>query len=208
MNIFYDFKMARFRKAIYMAIFITFALMNTSCGGSSSELEQQATITSLEATNTALELAVLQATVSAAENAGASAEATPVPDAQPTSTAEIVQTGNNSSEADNDTEISLPAAAPIVPDDALFFEDFSNNDNGWSLAAKDNGSARIARQSLLLSANERDCIIVTIPSFTVEDQYYIQSDIKVEQKWDIVGYAFGNPPNQFYKYGAGTWQES
>lgn len=141
--------------------------------------------------------------MSAGENAGASAEATPVPDAQPTSTAEIVQTGNNNTNADNDTEISLPAAAPIVPDDALFFEDFSNNDNGWSLAAKNNGSARIAQQRLVLSAKKDDCIIVTIPSFTVEDQYYIQSDIKVESPWDIIGYAFGNPPNQFYKYGAG-----
>lgn len=213
-------------------IFMSCILMSCQVGGADTDFQEtQGTIVALQGTNTARDLELLESTVEAIQSVTLSPSMDVDEDLikQATKTAieleslyatveaiqssQVLQTPivpNTESPGETPTSISpgdiiIPEATSTPQIEYLFFEDFSNNDNGWDLSPNPDGSVRITQTGLTLSAeNQQRCLIVKIPNLTVDGSYFIEMDVLVESEgFGSYGFAFGTLPTQWNSYGIG-----
>ncbi|WP_420643681.1 hypothetical protein [Candidatus Leptofilum sp.] len=183
-----------FIKFIYSILFLLFAIGCTA-NNDYDELASQATITALELENERLRN-------NREDNQPPSEQATSTPQAtftpeqsvqEPENMNPDEQNSDSSDEEDEVGNITIPDPVPTPDEDALFFDDFSNNDNGWNLGIVDGGSVSFTNYGLTIIHSESDkCIFVETPNFDTPDNYSIETTIYVNDlDKGHFGFAFG-----------------
>lgn len=144
-----------------------------------------------EATKTALELEIARLQLAGSRTPSTVLSQEP----EIGSTSESPEQDSNEGESDDDVvdNIVIPNPAPTPFEDSLFFDDFSNNDNGWDLGSKEGGSVTITSHGLtLILPGSDNCIFAKVPDFNPPDNYSIEATLFVEG-FDSghFGFAFG-----------------
>lgn len=182
------------KNKLFIPFFCIVVLLFIACG-SVSEVALQATVASIEATTESVK-STRVANETSSDQPKTSTETESYQAPQPPSTGE-----------EGGESIQLEEIAIIPPEDALFFDDFSNNKNGWGLISQEDGTASLVLQRLRLSAKEDHCLIAPIPNLIIEDNFYAEVSVELDEKSasgkirEYIGIAFGSPPNGFFKYG-------
>jgi len=101
-------------------------------------------------------------------------------------------------------DVSGEAAMP-APGNALFFDDFDDNETGWSLFSVPEGRVSLADGFMRLNSNPCARLWVPIPDLTVGDEFYAEAEIRLGEGTlqsssgrILVGFAVGNSSSDQY----------
>ena len=196
--------------SLIMFVFLGFLLPSLACGGNSDELEVarlESTRTSIEATSQIIELTRVSAEMTVESQSSETISPPTIQGSEP-SNPSPTQPIDSESEIEDPGVVAPPIPTPPpTPEGILFFEDFSNNNNGWDLSSSTGGVTRLSQNQLLVTVNKNSSVWIIIPELEVENEFYVEAQMTYLEgqlccSW--IGWGVGNSNGNNHKFLAST----